>query len=213
VPERYPASLWGAGLTRKRILVLAGILIVAFVLAFALQDVVRLVVVIPLAYLWWALGLVFGVIPGVVLWGGMLTLVVIILFNSLTTGMTRPRTAKEKKRPQMGNVEGLATAIEKAHEGVYMKWKLANRLGNLARDWLIQRGDRDGIKDIGPLTGHDWHPSAPVDAYLDAGLRGSFADYPTSSWPFKRPQATPLDLNVSEVVEFLEAQMENHGRR
>lgn len=199
-------------MTRKRVFILAGVLIVASVLAFALQDIVRLVLVIPLAYLWWALRLLLGVVPGVVLWGGMVTLIVIILFNSLTAGVKHPRTEKEKKRPQMGNVERLASAIEKTHEGVYMKWKLANRLGNLARDLLILRGDRDGKKDIGPLTGYDWQPSAPVDAYLDTGLRGSFADYPTSSWPFRRSQTTPLDSNVNDVVEFLEAQMENHGR-
>jgi hypothetical protein len=45
--------------------------------------------------------------------------------------------------------------------------------------------------------------------YLETGLHGSFADFPSARRPFGGPQQTPLDLEVSRAVEFLESQMEN----
>ena len=200
-------------MTRRRAFLLGGLFLVALVFAFALQDLVRLALVIPLAYIWWVFGLLFGAIPQVVVWGMFVFLIAILLFNSLATRVVPPRLAREKVKPHLGNVEKLAQSIERSHEGIYIKWQVANRLGRLARDILIRHGDRVDTKGMGPLTGRDWHPGEPVRAYLETGLDGSFADYPQPRWPFRRPQPTPLDLNVREAVEFIESQMENHDRR
>ncbi len=201
-------------MTRRRVLLLGSIFVVALVLALALQDLVRLALVIPLAYIWWAFGLLFGAVPQVVVWGIFVFLIAISLFNSLTTRIVRPRLAREKVKPHLGNVETLAQSIERSREGIYIKWQVANRLGRLARDFLIQRGDRVDAKVIGPLTGRDWHPSEPVRTYLETGLNGSFADYPSARRFFSHPQPTPLDLNVNEAVDFLEGQMKStDGRR
>jgi hypothetical protein len=205
--ERYPALLWGGNVTRKRVLALGGAMVIALVLAFALQDVVRLAFVVPLAYVWWVLGVLYSTVSQVVLWGGLVLLVAFLLLSSLASRSTRAPHPKKEIRARQGNVEDLAVALEKTRKGTYNKWKVANRLGRLARDLLVQRGDRENTKVIGPLTGRDWQPSEPVRSYLDVGVNGSFADYPNPRWPFGRPQPTPLDLDVSEAVEFLEAQM------
>jgi hypothetical protein len=60
-----------------------------------------------------------------------------------------------------------------------------------------------------PLTGPDWTPDENVQAYLEAGLRGSFADYPQGRRFFSKPEPTPLDKDVGEVIEFLEEQVSN----
>jgi hypothetical protein len=201
-------------MTRRQIFILGGLLVVALVLAFALQDLVRLALVIPLAYIWWGFSVLFGAIPQVVLWGIFVLLIAILLFNSLTTRIVRPRRVREKVKPRLGSVETLALSIESSREGIYVKWQVANRLGRLARDFLIQRGDRLNAKVISPLEGRDWHPSEPVRAYLETGLNGSFADYPNPRGFFSRPQPTPLDLDVDEAVDFLEGQMKStDGRR
>jgi hypothetical protein len=201
-------------MTRQRAFLLGGVLLIALVLAFALQDLVRLALVIPLAYVWWVFELLFGAIPQVVIWGIFVFLIAILLFNSLTTRTARRRSVQEKNKPRLGNVEMLAQSIERSRKGIYIKWQVANRLGRLARDFLIQRGDRTDAKVIGPLTGRDWHPSEPVGTYLEAGLNGSFADYPSTRRFFSHPQPTPLDLNVNEAVDFLEGQMKSiDGRR
>jgi len=203
----------GAGMNRSRLFALTGALVVALVLAFALQDVIRRNIVIPLAYLWWIIRLYYGAFPQVLFWALMVLIVVLMLTGSLNARGPRKRQEERVPRPRRGAIEELAISLERSREGIYLKWTIAHRLGKLARDLLIQRGDRASTKVIAPLSGLDWHPAGPVAAYLEAGLNGSFADYPNPKWPLARPEPTPLDLNVGEAVEFLESQMENHDRR
>lgn len=201
-------------MTRKRAFLLGGALLVALIFALALRDLVHLALVIPLAYLFWVFGLLFGAVPQVVLWGIFVFLIAILLFNSLTIRVARPRLVREKVKPHPGNIETLARSIEKSREGIYVKWQIANRLGRLAREFLIQHGDRVDAKANGPLTGRDWHPSRPIHDYLEIGLNGSFADYPNARrfFFFNRPQPTPLDLDVSKAVDFLEGQIKPSNR-
>ena len=195
-------------MTRKQIMILGGVLLLALVLAFSLQDVIESTFVVPLAYLWWALGVFYSTLPQVVLWGGLVILALVLLLKSLISPKKRESFVKRKTRTRQGNVEVLAASLEKTRDGIYNKWKVANCLGRLARDLLIQRGDRENTKVIAPLVGRDWRPSEPVSDYLNVGLNGSFADYPSPRWPFSRPQPTPLDIDVEEVVEFLESQIQ-----
>lgn len=197
---------------RIRIFALIGALALVLVLAFALQDVIRETVIIPLAYLWWVLGLYYNAFPQMILWICLVVIVLLMLFGSLSSDVVRKGYEEDVTKPMQGPVEGLAISLEKARSGIYVKWQVAHRLGKLARDLLVQRGDWVNNKATGPLAGRDWHPSQPVEEYLDTGLNGSFADYPNPPWPFGRPQPTPLDLDVNEAVEFLEAQMETDGR-
>lgn len=199
-------------MTSTRLFVLLGALVLALVLAFALQDVIHDTVILPLAYLWWVLGLYYHTLPQIALWACLVLLVLLMFFGSLAPDIMRKRRVEKETKPIQGPVEGLAMSLEKARGGIYLKWQIAHRLGNLARDLLVQRGDRVNAKSLGPLVGRDWHPSQPVDEYLDVGLNGSFADYPNPPWPFGRPQVTPLDLEVDEAVEFLELQLESDGR-
>jgi uncharacterized membrane protein len=197
---------------RIQIIVLVAALIVTLTLAFTLQDVIRETVIIPLAYLWWVLGLYYDAFPQLILWVGLVVIVLLMFFGSLSSDVVRKRHAENETKSLQGPVEGLAISLEKSRKGIYVKWQIAHRLAKLARDLLIQCGDRDNARIVGPLVGRDWRPSQPVDEYLEVGLNGSFADYPNPSWPFGRPRPTPLDLDVNEAVEFLEAQMETHGR-
>ena len=194
-------------MTRRRWLTLAGAVGIALILAFPLQDVIRKTIILPLAYLWWALGVLYRSFPQVVVWVVLVILIAFTLFGSLTSDRKRiPREEPKVKLPP-GQVEGLAQNLVKMHRGTYYKWQVANRLGRLARDFLILRGDLANTKDRSPLTGYNWHPTEPVDAYLDTGLRGSFADFPNPRWPFGQPEPTPLDMDVNEVVEFLEGKI------
>jgi len=197
---------------RVQIFVLVGALVLSLVLAFALQDVIRKTVIVPLAYLWWVLGIYYDAFPQMVIWICLVVIVLLMLFGSLGPDIESKGYAEDETKPLQGPVEGLAISLEKAHRGIYVKWQIAHRLGKLARDLLVQRGDRISNKAIGPLLGRDWHPSQPVEEYLEVGLNGSFADYPNPPWPFGRPRPTPLDLDVNKAVEFLEAQMETDGR-
>ena len=186
---------------------MGGVIIIALILAFPLQDVIRKAIIVPLAYLWWALGVLYQSFPQIVVWILMVILIAFMLMGSLTTNKKRTPREGPKAKPSLGKVEGLAEGLVKMRRSTYYKWQIANRLGRLARDFLIQRGDRASTKDHSPLTGRDWHPSEPVDAYLDTGLLGSFADFPNPRWSFVRLEPTPLDIEVDDVVEFLESQI------
>jgi len=211
MPDGHPALLRGSSVTRRRWFTLGGVIIIAVIMAFPLQDMIRKTVIVPLAYLWWALGVLYQSFPQIVVWILLIILISFMLLGSLSTDRKRTPREELKVKPSLGQVEGLAEGLGKMRRGTYYKWQIANRLSRLARDFLILRGERADTKDRGPLTGHDWHPSQPVDAYLDTGLRGSFADFPNSRWWFTRPQPTPLDIDVNEVVEFLEGQIKVNG--
>jgi hypothetical protein len=195
-------------MTRRRWLALGGTVVIALILAFPLQDVIRKTVIVPLAYLWWALGVLYQSIPQIVTWILLIVLISFIFIGSFASDRKRIPREDVKVKPPTGQVEGLAAGLVKMRRGTYYKWQVANRLGRLARDFLIQRGDRANTRDQSPLLGRDWQPSAPVDAYLDTGLRGSFADFPNQPWRFRPPDPTPLDIDVHEVVEFLESQIQ-----
>jgi len=194
-------------MTRRRWLTLGAAVGIALILAFPLQEVVRKTVILPLAYLWWALGVLYHSFPQVVVWVVLVILIAFTLLGSLTSDRKRILREEPRVKPPLGPVEGLAQNLVKMRRGVYYKWQVANRLGRLARDFLILRGDRSDTKERSPLTGHDWHPAEPIDTYLDTGLRGSFADFPNPRWWFTRPEPTPLDMDVSDVVEFLEGKI------
>ena len=59
--------------------------------------------------------------------------------------------------------------LNKAPGGIYYKWLVANRLGNLARELLDQREGRRKRR-FARLTGRDWQPPAEVSAYLESGF-------------------------------------------
>jgi hypothetical protein len=205
--ERNPALLRGSGMTSRRWLALGGVVVIALILAFPLRDVIRKTIIVPLAYIWWALGVLYQSFPQVVIWILLMVVITFMLLGSLTGIRLRTPREKLKAKPVLGQVEALAEGLDKIRRGTYYKWQIANRLGRLARDFLIQRGDRADVKDLSPLSGRDWLPSKPVDAYLDTGLHGSFADFPNQPWRFRPPEPTPLDIDVEEAVEFLESQI------
>jgi hypothetical protein len=193
---------------RQILLILAG-LVIAGILAFYLQDVIRRAVVTPLAYLWWVLKLAYAAIPQLLWWILLLAVLILIVIISLVNWFTIGKKFEEPTRPGQGNVEILAGWVSNAGKGNYYKWMIANRLGKL---WGEMSGrpenrGRPALPAEGP-SAPSQHPPEAVQRYLKAGLDESFVDYPLSTLPFMRKKATPFDLNVDEAVGFLESQME-----
>lgn len=190
----------------RRSLALTGIVIIALLLAFPLRDAVYEMVIVPAAYALWLLGLLYHAVHQSVWWGVALLLVLLILARSLrSSGRTRERV-RIKSRPVVGQVENLSHWVKRTERGIYFKWLIANRLGKVAHEILLQRLGGRTRSYFDPLTGPDWTPDASVQEYLEAGLKGSFADYPQRRWFFSKPVPTPFDRDVKEVLEFLESQ-------
>lgn len=192
----------------RRLLIVSGALIIAAILAFPLRDTIFRTVVIPAAFITWNLNLFYRSFSQGTWWWVIIFFVLFMLaFSLLTQPGFRPRTIL-KSKPTQGAVEGFATWIQKAEKGIYFKWLVANRLGKLAYQILLHRESGRPRSVFSPLLGPDWEPRKELQQYLETGLHGSFADFP-STGPLSTSQHTPLDLNVTEAVDFLESQIEN----
>ena len=179
-------------MNRRRLLLAAAGLVVAVILAFFLQDVIRRIVITPLAYLWWVLNLFYAAIPQLLLWIVLLAGLVLIASISLLNWYSGSRRYVEPPKPALGPVESLSGWISKTGEGNYYKWMIANRLAKLKREMDIRLGNRGRV------------PPQELQTYLQAGLEKSFVDFPLPALPFMRRQPTPFDLDVNEAVEYLE---------
>lgn len=191
----------------RRILALSGIALIAILLAFPLREAVYRMVIVPLAYVFWALGLWYHAVSQSLWWGAALFLVLFILARSLRPAGRVVERVRLKPRPALGQVEDLALWMKRTQRGIYFKWLIANRLGRIAHEILLQRLGGNPRSFFDPLTGPDWTPDEPVRRYLEAGLGGSFAEYPQKRRFFAKPVPTPLDYDVKAVVEFLEEQI------
>jgi hypothetical protein len=192
----------------QRLGILIVVLIIAGLLAFPLRETIYETVVIPAAFIVWNLNLLYRSFSQGTWWWLISFLVLFMLvFSLLTQPGFRPR-ATVKSKPLQGQVEGLAISLRKAEKGIYFKWLVANRLGKLAYQILLHRESGRPRSVFAPLLGTDWEPGKELQKYLETGLHGSFADFPNTG-RLSAPRRTPLDLNVAEAVEFLEAQVEN----
>jgi hypothetical protein len=189
---------------RKRLLPLGLILLLAGLVAPVLRDLVREVLVLPLLYILWIGRLIVDTIPQLILWGGVLTIFLIIMIISLLeTKKSRQATRKAAKEPQE-RIKGWADLIHKAAWDDYFKWRLAQHLQKLTLDAIahdrgqspkqIKQQLRRGELDIPP----------ELQAYFQASLTslGQLAG-PKRLFQPKAPPS-PLDLDLAKVVEFLE---------
>jgi len=193
----------------RRVLVVLGIVAVSLVLAFPLRDAVYAMIIVPAAYLFWALGLIYHSVNQSLWWGLASVIVTLILLIGL---WPQPKPRKEKAlahKKAVGQVETLSTAMKKAERGIYFKWLIANRVSKIAFQILSRRETGKERSFFDPLAGPGWEPNPNVQAYLEAGLHGSFADYPQTSRFFSRLITnTPMDHDLNDVIEYLETQVD-----
>ncbi len=195
---------------RRRWLLLLSVVVALFV-SFLLRDAIRRVIILPLAYLWWLITLYYRAVPQLIVWILLIVAVFISSLRLVTISNFIVRVEEKTKKPVKGPVESLSQMLDKAPGGIYYKWLIANRLGNVARELLDQREGRRA-RGFERLAGRDWQPPDEVSTYLESGLNGSFADYPQSHW-WAESRPTPLDVDTRQVIEYLEYEMEtSHDR-
>ncbi|MEP7135132.1 MAG: hypothetical protein ABI904_09385 [Chloroflexota bacterium] len=190
---------------RQRWFAVAGVIVIAALLAFPLREMVNELVLVPIAYLLFLLKLLYVSLDQAVWWVAAVFVVLVIIGQSLLPEIKPLKKLIPFAKHDRGNVETLALALDKSKKGTYFKWLIANRLGRLAYQILLQREHGKPRSVFAPLTSEGWDVSPEVQQYLEKGLHGSFADFPNRQWlNFAPPEKTPLDHDVAEVVEFLE---------
>ena len=196
-------------LTPRRWLVIIGIIVISAILAIPMRGTIYTVIVLPIAYLGWALGILYRILPQALLWWLVIAIIFFILLLSMVQNLNFTRKEKSKLRPRQGQVEDLSIWISRANNGVYFKWLIANRLGKLAYQILLHRESGRPRSVFAPLLGEDWKPSSDLQKYLETGLHGSFSDFPNQRPRLAALQKTPLDYEIKEAVEFLESKVES----
>jgi hypothetical protein len=197
-------------MTRQRWLPMLGVIVIAALLAFPLRAIVNQLVLVPVAYLLFLLKLLYVSLDQSVWWIAAVFIVLLILGQSLLPDLKPVKKLIPFAKHERGKVETLAIALDKSKKGIYFKWLIANRLGRLAYEILLQREHGKPRSVFAPLTSEGWEATPEVQEYLERGLHGSFADFPNSRWgSFVPPEKTPLDHDVADVIKFLESKSEN----
>ncbi len=188
-------------MNRQRWLVGLGLLLVTAVLAFVLRDVVYAAVVVPLAYVFYVLKIYYSMVPQVLLWIILLTVLIVSGLSLFAPDFSFGRKEEARRRSFAGQVETLATWITKSQRGNYFKWQIANRLGKIELELEQNFG----------WSGQSVLKNEAVETYFDAGLNHSFVDYqPQNRF---QTEITPLDLDPKEAIDYLEKLVENNGGR
>ena len=195
----------------RRWLIVLGVMVIAALMAFPLRPTIYETVVIPLAFIFWEIGLLYRSLSQIIWWWLIVAIVIFMLAISLLPKFESSRKDDSKSKPRLGQIEDLAVWLGRSKSGVYFKWLIANRLGKLAYQILLHREAGRPRSVFAPLLGKDWEPSKELQTYLETGLHGSFSDFPTPRRPIISPPKTPLDYEVKAAVEFLESQVENHS--
>lgn len=193
----------------RRVFALLCVIIVTLLLAFWLQGAAYEMVMVPAAYVLWVLGLAYHSIHQWVLWLIVIAIVLRVLLGSLLSQEAPAKNSVVAKKEVAGQIETLSGWMKNSEHGTYFKWMIANRLGKIAYQ-ILSRRDSGRVRSVfEPLRGVDWNPEKELESYLETGLQGSFVDFPRSNNPFARPVKTPLDYDVSNVIEFLEEQIKS----
>jgi len=187
-------------LNRRWVTLLGFLLLVALLTPLA-QRVTHWLLLEPLAYYGWGLKQVLRVVPDSFYWLFFLACLGFLALVFLMRDIILHRTRLEKPVTQRGPVAYLAENIDRSDQSNYFKWVIANRLANIAL--RIRWGDSAvETSAIAPLAPPD------VQVYLENGLLSSFMDYRQKRKWFTRNSITPFDVDVRDVIDYLESQME-----
>jgi hypothetical protein len=188
-------------MNRRRIALIGIALIAALILAYPLRFLLAIFIFFPLQYLWWMLRQFYQSFPQQIFWIVTIILATLVGFNALYNVRMGAWRRREKDPLPRGKVEMVADWIDHGRGGVYFKWRIAHLLGEVHAEALGRREQSGHATRSGGVD-----PSPEVQAYLDAGLNTSFADYPIArAWPQTQ---TPFDVPIEPVLDYLEEKLE-----
>lgn len=213
-----------------RPLLLLGLLVGTLLLAYLLRDVVEVLLVRPLMYLFWALSLLYHALPQPVVWVALVLLLFYLVFARALRGLDLRKEEGQVEYQRNGPVQELASHIGRKDGGIYFRWQTARTLAMIARDLQEMRGPSQlwGNSQAGRRLNFEGKDVSPeVRRYLEAGLHSSFTEYQSPQAVAPQLQkllrlvkmdgdagshgATPFDIDLGAVVEYLEKEMENQN--
>ncbi|HLF28692.1 MAG TPA: hypothetical protein VJG32_20375 [Anaerolineae bacterium] len=194
----------------KRRLLVSLALLLALVLASVLRDFVRDNVLTPALHLLWLLRLEFERLPQSYLWIALIV-IGLLLAGSQLLAHTRPaRRFIATGLERGGPIETLTRWFDLALYADYYKWRIAQRLGELALDVLAEREQLNREQVKARLAAGQLDLPPEIRAYLQAGLSpDTLNDLSRPTFRFSSHALfSPLDLPPEKVVQYLETKRE-----
>jgi hypothetical protein len=193
---------------------IAVILLIAAVLTFFLRGLMRENVVEPLIYLFWVGQLILWSTPQFALWAIFVFVALLVALRSLIKEKPPQAETSPAVNTRNRRIGNWVESIQRTEEDSYYQWQLALQLQKLTVQTLAldERAEPKEIRmrlSQGTLT--DMPPE--IMAYLQAGLT-SFSHFveEKSRFGFKlKKQASPLDIDPAQVIEYLEDKIEHHS--
>jgi hypothetical protein len=192
---------------RKRLLVMALLLVPLAILTLLFKEIARTIIVQPVMYLLWLVGLLWRSIPQVILW---IILVVVVLRVAVGSLLARRRRRDERLRaagPEHWGRSRIWTRwVELAEQGGYYQRRLSRYLTDLTLDALAQREylSRDLVEE--ELAAGRLDVPASIRAFLLAVLNEPPPGRLTWLKRFLRKQPSAPQINPQEILDYLEAQ-------
>ena len=178
-----------------RILLFIVALLLSAALAFIARDLAYDLIVLPFSYVGWQLTLLFRAVSEIVWWTALVVFLGLLIAWQLVPELKPAGRRPTGHGPAVGQVAAVALWLKRSRTSNYFKWQLAHRLGRVSKrlDELVGRNGDSGAA------------GSSVAGYLAAGLEHSFVDFPSSRHLFRRPAVTALDVDLGEVVGYLES--------
>jgi hypothetical protein len=199
---------------RRSLTVVALILLISIPLAIILRGFTREVLLSILVHLSWLAGLYINSIPQPILWVAFVLVVFVVAARSLIKRRSTPETKTEVERLRTGRVHNLMRAIHRTSQGIYFKWRLAQRLLSLTLEVLAHQERTTPLQMKERLKSGRLGAPPEIEAYLLTGLtpvlsrRTNLITRMKQIFAPTRP-ISPLELDPERVVRFIEDQMEN----
>ena len=186
--------------------------VLTLVLLFVLRDWVQETLVTPLLYVVWLAQLFLASVPQALFWAVFLVLMLRVAAGSLRSGrQARLVRSAYRSLTQRGRVQTLARWIHSARRE-YFKRQLARHLGELAVQVTQPHELLSPAEISAALRSGQMDAPPEILAYFQAGLDTYSRPASLSSrlaWIFgKQAPTSPLDLELEQVLRFLEHQSE-----
>jgi len=191
----------------RRYLIIGGVVLAAIILAPIANLILTELILEPAAYYWWALRQFSKVIPESAYWLFLIGCLGFLVLLFLVTDFFRSQPKKEKVIRASGPVATLAHQLRRTQKSTYFKWLVANRLSKTTLKILIRNldGDQNEYRDF---TGLSWDPPPEIRKYLETAKNSSFMEYREGPRFFKSKKITPFDIDLEDVIAYLESEVE-----
>lgn len=188
---------------RRRLLIIAIILVMVGLLAALMRGMARDILVIPLLYTLWSIQDLLGSLPQSLLWGVAIFAAVVVAIRSIADVPVLNMTGR-RLRDRYGRVESWMRLIGQARHEEYARWRFAQRIAHLANELVIER-ERLDVRDARRAVENGIGGMLPeVRAFMRGGLTSFRARQGGFAGLRRVPGADPLQLDPSKAVEFLE---------